>query len=73
MLFKHKITPVYLIKNLSVVLGLVFIWRSLWYLLDWFDFHFLGGNHLWSAIGGVIVGFLLLYLPDKDLRNIERL
>ena len=73
MFFSKKLSPSYLIKNLGIVLGLVLIWRGIWYALDWLDWRFLGGSHIWSALGGIIIGFMLLYFPDKDLRNIERL
>lgn len=32
-----------------------------------------GGSHAWTALGGIIIGFLILYLPDKDLKEIEKL
>lgn len=73
MFFKKKLSATYLIKNISIVLGLVLVWRGLWYALDWADTRFLGGSHVWSALGGIILGLILLYIPDKDFRNIERL
>ncbi|MDD2757820.1 MAG: hypothetical protein PHD72_00400 [Patescibacteria group bacterium] len=73
MFFKKKLSPTYLVKNISIVLGLVLVWRGLWYALDWVDMRFLGGSHVWSALGGIILGLILLYIPDKDFRNIERL
>lgn len=70
---KHKLTLGYLAKNLSVVIGLVLIWRGIWYTLDKIDSIFFGGNHLWTALLGILVGLLILYLPDKDLKEIEKL
>jgi len=70
---KHKLTPVYLAKNLFVALGLVLIWRGLWYILDGIDKWLFDGAHLWTAIGGIILGLLILYIPDKDLKEIEKL
>lgn len=63
----------YLVKNLSVVVGLVLIWRGIWYILDGIDSVFFNKNHIWSAIGGIILGLIILYLPDKDLKEIEKL
>lgn len=60
-------------RNLTIVVGVVLIWRGIWYLLDHFDALLFGGSHVPTAIGGIIVGLLLLYLPDKDLKEIEKL
>ncbi len=63
----------YFAHNLAIIIGIVLIWRGIWYVLDEFDIIFWGGGHLWTAIGGIILGLLLLYLPDKDLKEIEKL
>jgi hypothetical protein len=34
---------------------------------------FFQGNHLPLAVGGIIVGLLMLYLPDKNLKEIGKL
>jgi len=70
---KHKITLQYLAKNISIVIGLVLIWRGIWYILDGLDKWFFDGSHTWTALGGIIIGLLILYLPDKDLKEIEKL
>lgn len=70
---KHKLTLQYLAKNISIVIGLVLIWRGIWYVLDGLDKWIFGGSHAWTALGGIIVGLLILYLPDKDLKEIEKL
>jgi len=71
---KHKKpTLAYLVKNISVVVGLVLIWRGIWYILDFFDRAFFGGSHAWTAALGIIIGLLILYLPDNDLKEIEKL
>jgi len=59
-------------KNFAIVLSLVLIWRGIWYVLDFIDTGFFG-THAYSAIGGIILGIILLYLPDKDLKEIEKL
>lgn len=68
-----KITLGYLAKNLSIVVGLVLVWRGIWYVLDWLDQLLFAGNHTWTALVGIAVGLLILYLPDKDLKEIEKL
>ncbi|MFA5358561.1 MAG: hypothetical protein WC310_01910 [Patescibacteria group bacterium] len=72
-MFKRKITLGYLAKNISIAVSLVLIWRGIWYVLDGFDKWLFGGSHVWTAIVGVIIGLVVLYLPDKDLKEIEKL
>lgn len=60
-------------KNLSIVLGIILIWRGIWYLLDAVDQFLFGGSHVPVAIIGIIAGLLILYLPDKDLNEINKL
>jgi len=68
-----KISLSYLAKNISIVIGLVLVWRGIWYVLDELDKIFFGGSHLWTSLVGVIIGLIILYLPDKDLKEIEKL
>lgn len=70
---KHKITVQYFAKNISIVIGIVLIWRGIWYVLDGLDKWLFGGSHAWTALIGIIVGLMILYLPDKDLKEIEKL
>lgn len=70
---KHKLTLQYLTKNISIVIGLVLIWRGIWYVLDGVDKWIFGGSHAWTAVAGIIIGLAVLYLPDKDLKEIEKL
>ncbi len=63
----------YFIKNISVAVGIILIWRGIWIVLDLFDKLIFDGNHIITAIGGIIVGILMLYLPDKNLKALERL
>ena len=63
----------YFAKNFSIVVALVLIWRGIWYVLDALDIVFFGGGHMPMAIGGIILGLIILYLPDKDLKEIEKL
>ena len=63
----------YFAKNITIVVALVLIWRGIWYVLDTFDKVFLNNIHIYSAVGGIILGIALLYFPDKDLKEIEKL
>ena len=70
---KSKITLEYFFKNLSIVVGIVLVWRGIWYVLDGIDKWFFGGSPVWTALIGIIIGLLILYIPDKDLKEIEKL
>jgi hypothetical protein len=61
------------LKNIYLILGIVLVWRGVWYVLDELDMVFFGGSHLWTALVGVAAGLAFLYLPDKDLKEIEKL
>lgn len=63
----------YFLKNIYIVFSIVLVWRGVWYVLDEIDKYFFGGSHLITAIIGVVIGIALLYLPDKDLKEIEKL
>ncbi len=73
-MFFHKRNLLkYFLKNLYIVVGIVLIWRGIWYTLDYIDKVLFAGGHVWTALGGIMIGLLLLYLPDKDLKEIEKL
>ena len=72
-MINKKITLRHLAKDISIVVGLVLIWRGIWHVLDYIDAWFFDGKHFWTALFGIIVGLLILYLPDKDLKEIEKL
>ena len=69
----NKLNPAYFVKNITIIIGLVLIWRGIWYVLDALDKFIFGGSHFWTALGGVVIGLFILYLPDKDLKEIEKL
>ena len=68
-----RITLRHFAKDLSIVVGLVLVWSGIWHALDNLDTWFFGGSHFWTSIGGIILGLLILYLPDRDLKEIEKL
>lgn len=63
----------YFLKNLATIVGIVLVWRGVWYVLDGFDREWFGGSHTLTALGGILLGLLILYLPDHDLKEIEKL
>lgn len=72
MLHKGNIVA-YFGKNITIVFGIVLIWRGIWELLDIADSFLFGGNHFYTAIAGIIIGLAILYFPDKDLKELEKL
>ena len=62
-----------LIISISVAGSIILIWRGIWYLLDLVDSQFFGGSHIFTAIGGIILGILILYLPDHNLDELAKL
>ncbi|OGG48359.1 hypothetical protein A3G63_02730 [Candidatus Kaiserbacteria bacterium RIFCSPLOWO2_12_FULL_52_8] len=60
-------------KDFSIAVGIIIIWRGVWVLLDLFDKWMFGNNHVVTAVLGIIVGIIILYLPDHNLKTLERL
>ena len=70
---KSNLNIKYFSKNISIVLGLVLIWRGIWYILDQIDIWFFGGGHFILAVIGIIIGLAILYIPDHNLDEISNL
>lgn len=68
---RKKVSFLYVLEMISIVLGLVLVWRGIWNLLDTLDVIFFDGHNLWTSVAGIVLGFLMLYLPDKDLKELE--
>ena len=58
---------------MSVVIGIVLIWRGIWIVLDIIDRVAFGSSHIFTALGGIVAGIIILYVPDRDLKELERL
>lgn len=69
----QKMTPTRFLHTLLIVLGIVLVWRGIWYILDKLDERLFGSSHVWTAIGGIILGLIILYIPNKNLKEIEKL
>lgn len=63
----------YFVRTLAIIVALVLIWRGIWHVLDGIDMYVFAGEKLWTAVGGIILGVLILYIPDHDLKEIEKL
>jgi hypothetical protein len=60
-------------KSMPIAVGLVLVWRGIWYAIEEVDRLFFSDFHGYTAAIGFVLGILILYLPDKDLKEIERL
>lgn len=54
--------------TLLMVAGVVMVWRGVWHLLD---VYLLPDSPFWSSVVSVIVGVFVLYLPDRNLTELE--
>lgn len=63
----------YFVRTLSIVVGLVMIWRGIWYVLDEIDVILFGEYNYLTGLIGIVLGVILLYIPDRDLKEIEKL
>ena len=52
---------------LLVAISIIFIWRGVWNLLD---AYLLPENFIASNVLGILIGILILYLPDKDIKEL---
>jgi len=62
-----------LLKSFFVAIAIILIWRGTWYLLDILDKQFFGNSHIFTAIGGILAGIAILYIPDHDLKELSKL
>ncbi len=69
---KHKDIR-YFVRTLSIIAGLVLVWRGIWHILDVVEAKYFGGELFWTGVAGILIGVLLLYVPDRDLKEIEKL
>ena len=70
---KSKFPLRYFAQNLFIIIGIILISRGIWYVLDELDKLLFGGSHIWTALMGIILGLVMIYLPDRDLKEIEKL
>ncbi len=65
--------PSYFVHHLSLAIGLVLVWRGVWYVLDEIDKIFFGGYSGWTGLLGILLGVIILYFPDRDLKELDKL
>lgn len=64
----------YFAGNVLIVVGLILVSRGIWYILDGLDKLIFGTvDNILLAIGSTILGLIILYIPDKDLKEIQKL
>lgn len=69
---KSKLTVKYLTSHIIQVFGIVLVWRGIWHLFDEIDKIYFGGSHIFTAIVGIIIGIVILYVPDHNLKELEQ-
>lgn len=53
--------------TIMIITGIILVWRGLWNLIDMYAFP----NHpILSNVIGILVGLILLYLPDENLEKL---
>lgn len=62
-----------LARSIKTVAGVVLIWRGIWYVLDYLDLTLFNDRPLYTAIGGIALGLVLLYVPDRDFKELDQL
>ncbi len=60
-----------IINSLYVLLGVVFVWRGAWVILDVIDRWLFGGEDVLFAIALILVGIGLLYLHDHRYDKLD--
>lgn len=58
-------------NSLYVILGVVFVWRGAWVILDVIDHRWFGGNNVTFAIALIAVGIGLMYLHDHRYDRLD--
>ncbi len=52
---------------LLIAIAVILIWRGVWNLLDEY---LLPDNFIASNVLGIAIGLLILYLPDRDIKEL---
>ncbi len=69
--FKRKPSAATVIReSLIMIIGAVLIWRGIWVLLDLLDARFFSGSHELTALIGIVLGIVLVYYIDQDLKDV---
>ncbi len=57
--------------HILTAIAMVLIWRGTWYILDSIDKTFFDGSYWITSIGGIIIGLLIFYAPDGDVKELK--
>lgn len=60
-----------MINSLYVIVGVVFVWRGAWVIIDVIDHRWFGGNNVALAVGLVLGGIGLMYLHDHRYDRLD--
>mgnify|MGYP001591751370 FL=1 len=60
-----------MVNSLYVILGVVFVWRGAWVILDIVDHRWFGGNDFIFAVALIAGGIWLMYLHDHRYDNLD--
>ncbi len=73
MINKNNLKPSYFAHHLGLTIGLVLVWRGIWLVLDAVDEAFFDGYSGWTGLLGILLGVIILYFPDRDLKELDKL
>lgn len=54
-------------RNIFVGIGVIFVWRGAWNLMDLYFFPL---SPLWGNIGAIVLGIIIIYLPNRSLHEL---
>ena len=67
----HRLS--YFTSSFATIIGVVLVWRGVWYAVDWIERQILPQEHWLTLPIGVVLGFLILYFPDRSLDELRKL
>ncbi|OGJ47328.1 hypothetical protein A2344_05325 [Candidatus Peregrinibacteria bacterium RIFOXYB12_FULL_41_12] len=59
--------PKHFFIDLVILAGVVMTWRGIWHLADLYLFP---NNEVLSSIISMVIGIILLYLPEEELKDL---
>ena len=60
-----------MVNSLYVIVGVVFVWRGAWVILDAVDHRWFGGNDVLFAVALIAVGIGFMYLHDHRYDRLD--
>lgn len=60
-----------MVNSLYVILGVVFVWRGAWVILDVVDHRYFGGNDVLFAVFLIAAGIWFMYLHDHRYDRLD--